>query len=430
MDTLDVKIEKLIYGGEGLGHAEGRTVFVPYVLPGEDVRVEAAQNKKKFMRGNLREVLIPAPARIAPSCSHFGVCGGCHYQHIPYDVQLQYKAEILRETLRRIGRVEWTGTIETHASPPLGYRNRAQWKIRSSPQGGPALIGYFTEGTTTLVAVNECPVLSPRLATVLDTLRQMMAAGILPSGVEEVEAFADADDARVLINVSFRGSREAGIAISNVLRAAISDLESLLLHDTGGDRFALDGPGFLHYAAAGSSVRVGHLSFFQVNRFLIDDLARAVAGDVSGSFAADLFAGVGLFTLSLAQNFKRVVGVDANPAAVRDLRANLDANGLSALALEVSAEAYLSRLKEAPDFVLLDPPRAGVAAKAIASLLKLQPARIAYLSCDPATLARDLVALTGMADGRPGYRILAIHLFDMFPQTYHIETLVHLERHG
>jgi 23S rRNA (uracil1939-C5)-methyltransferase len=192
MDTLDVKIEKLIYGGEGLGHANGRTVFVPFVLPGEDVTVEPYRSNRKFVRGRFRGLVAPSPARVQAACPYFGVCGGCDYQHIPYEAQLQYKSEILRETLRRIGRVDWAGPITTHASPQLAYRNRAQWKIRAAKEGGHAQIGYFEEGSTTLVAISECPILSPRLAIVLDTLRQMIAAESLPSGIDEVETFTDA----------------------------------------------------------------------------------------------------------------------------------------------------------------------------------------------------------------------------------------------
>ncbi len=128
---MDITIEKLIYGGEGLGHHNGSTVFVPFVLPAERVSAEPVEQKKKFVRARVERVLDPSPERVVPRCPHFGVCGGCDYQHTPYESQLRYKTEILRETLGRIGRIEWPGEIVEHASPPWGYRNRAQWKVRS-----------------------------------------------------------------------------------------------------------------------------------------------------------------------------------------------------------------------------------------------------------------------------------------------------------
>ena len=145
---MEVRIEKLVYGGDGLAHHDGHTVFVPLVLPGELVQIESAARKKKFIRGRLERVVEPSADRVPAPCPHYGRCGGCQYQHMPYEAQLRYKAEILRETLGRIGRIQWAGAIETHASPPFGYRNRAQWKLRAKQGGsaGSAGIGYFEDG--------------------------------------------------------------------------------------------------------------------------------------------------------------------------------------------------------------------------------------------------------------------------------------------
>src|SRR6202453_1704486 len=164
MPPMDVTIEKLIYGGDGLAHHEGSTVFVPFVLPAERVAVSPVEQKKKFVRARVDNLLEPSPQRVLPPCRHFGVCGGCNYQHIPYEAQAQYKADILRETLRRIGRIDWTGEIKTHASPPWAYRNRAQWKIRPplEDRTDPKLaIGYFRGNTTSLIEVHECDIISP-----------------------------------------------------------------------------------------------------------------------------------------------------------------------------------------------------------------------------------------------------------------------------
>ncbi len=430
---MNVRIEKLVYGGEGLGHYEGSTVFVPYVLPGEVVAVRPTERKKKFVRGKPLHIVTPAPERVSAPCPHFAACGGCHYQHIPYEAQLKYKAEILRETLSRIGHVQWDGEIRAHPSPALGYRNRAQWKVRSagdsSTPGARSAVGYSRAGSSALLPVQECPILAPALAETLRALTSLGAAGRLPATLKEVEAFCDAGGQRLLVNASCSEFGAPPRKLAESLRAALPGVESLLLHEAQRDRFELDGPGYISYAAAGGRFRVGHLSFFQVNRFLVDELVRAVADGPSGGLALELFAGVGLFTLPLARQFGRVVAVESNEAALRDLQANLDSAGVTAEALALDVEKYLASCRESPDLVVLDPPRAGAGHAAIARLIALGPPRITYLSCDPATLARDLAALTGapLFNTAP-YAITEMRLFDIFPQTYHIESLVRLEK--
>jgi 23S rRNA (uracil1939-C5)-methyltransferase len=428
---MEVKIEKLVYGGDGLAHHDGQTVFVPLVLPGELVSIAPAERKKKFVRGRLERVVEAAPERVPAPCQYFGHCGGCHYQHIPYDAQIRYKTEILRETLGRIGRVRWDGPIETHASPAFGYRNRTQWKIRTAQEdsAAPAGIGYFEASSTRLCAVDECSILSPRLGETLAKLRSLVAAGKTLSGIDELEAFVDAADEKVLLNLSSERLSGSPEAIASALRAALPWVESILVQDRRADKFELFGPGYLSYSAGGTAFRVGHLSFFQVNRFLIDALVEAVIGDSKGRMALDLFAGVGLFTVALTKRFDRVIGVESNLAAAKDLEVNLQSSGgVSPTHRHATAEAFLSHWQEKPDLVVLDPPRAGVEPETLARLKKLAPWRINYLSCDPATLARDLAALVGGQD-QPGlYEIRDINLFDIFPQTYHMEALVRLKR--
>ena len=428
---MEVRIEKLVYGGDGLAHHEGQTVFVPLVLPGELVSIESAAHKKKFVRGRLQRVVEASPERIAAPCPYFGRCGGCQYQHISYDAQLRYKADILRETLSRIGHVRWDGPIGTHASPPFGYRNRAQWKIRAVNGGvaGAAGIGYFEAGSTRLCAVDECAVLSPRLAETLARLRSLAASHKSFSAIDEIEAFCDAADQKVLLNLSAERLNESPEAIASALREAMPGAESILAQDRHADKFELFGPGYLSYAAGGFEYRVGHLSFFQVNRFLIDGLIEAVISDSQGRLALDLFAGVGLFTVPLAKRFDRVIGVESNLAAAKDLEVNLQSSGGASLAhRHMTAEAFLSHWHEKPDLIILDPPRAGVEPETLTQLKKLAPWRINYVSCDPATLARDLATLVGNPEKPGPYEIRDIYVFDIFPQTYHMEVLARLKR--
>src|SRR5579863_6826419 len=202
---MEITIEKLVYGGEGIAHHEGATVFVPFVLPAERVAAAAVEQKKKFIRARVERVLEPSPDRAAAPCPHFGVCGGCDYQHIPYESQLKYKTEILRETLRRIGRIEWTGEIAAHASPPWGYRNRAQWKVRPLGEDGAGGmgIGYFRANSTALCAVEDCSILSPLLLKSLLALRRAAADGVLPRELREIEALAGANDSKLLVTATF-----------------------------------------------------------------------------------------------------------------------------------------------------------------------------------------------------------------------------------
>ena len=418
---MEVTINKLVYGGDGLAHHDGHTVFVPYVLPDEVVAVRPTERKKKFVRGQPLRIVQPSPARVAPPCPHFAACGGCHYQHIGYDDQLRFKSDILRETLRRIGRIDWTGPIARHPSQPLGYRNRAQWKVRVAD--GNNAIGYFRAGTTALEPVDQCPILSPLLAAALESLRALLSEAKLPAALREVEAFADAGDTKLLLSLSAVEFDAPAAQVADTLRAALPGVESILVHESSRDRFELAGPGYLVSEVAGHRYRIGHLSFFQVNRFLIEEMLRAVTAGSGGRLALDLYAGVGLFSLPLTETFERVVAVESNAAAARDLAANLAGRPAEIVARD--AAEFLASCTETPDLVVLDPPRAGVEPPALNRLAALAPARIVYLSCDPATLARDLQSLTAT-----GYAIEELHLFDVFPQTFHIETLVRLARRG
>jgi 23S rRNA (uracil1939-C5)-methyltransferase len=431
-NELQLSIEKLVYGGEGLSHAEGNTVFVPYVLPGEEVRASVRARKKKLIHANLLQVLKPAQQRITARCPHFGTCGGCHYQHIQITEQVRLKKDILRETLSRLGGVEWTGAIQEHTAEPFAYRNRAQWAFRDAM---PRAFGYFLPESTHILPIDECPVLSPGLAVAFGQLQEMARSNSLPSGILEVEAFADGEDKKIALNIAFERFPAAAKALASQFREALPALESLLLLDQSKDRFELDGPGYLLQKAGGFTYRVNHLSFFQVNRFLIEDLLHTIVAGAKGGYALDLYAGVGFFTLPLAKAFRKVVSVDANLSATRDLRNNAETAGAQVISENEHAEEFLKKNQETPDFVVLDPPRAGLGAESAARLANLGALELAYLSCDPSTLARDLAVLmvTGRkpaAEPAPAhkYEIAEAHLFDLFPQTFHIETLLKLRR--
>jgi 23S rRNA (uracil1939-C5)-methyltransferase len=257
----------------------------------------------------------------------------------------------------------------------------------------------------------------------------MVSQGKALSAIDEIEAIADSRDEKILLNLSADRLTDPPESIASALRDSLPQLESILIQDRHADNFHLSGPGYLTYTASGAPYRVGHLSFFQVNRFLIEPLVEAAVGQTRGRMALDLFAGVGLFTVALGKQFERVIGVESNLAAARDLETNLkESGGASPSSRHATTEAFLSHWHETPDLVVLDPPRAGVEPEALGRLKKLAPGRIHYVSCDPATLGRDLALLVGTGDAPGPYEIESINLFDIFPQTYHMEVLVRLRR--
>jgi 23S rRNA (uracil1939-C5)-methyltransferase len=296
-------------------------------------------------------------------------------------------------------------------------------------------LGYFLPESSVIVPIDVCPILSPALHQAFESLQNLARAGALPEKMQEIEAFVDSKDEKVALNVAFERFPKPAAEIATIFRNAVPQLDSLLLLDQSKDRFELTGPGYLMHDAGGFRFRVSHLSFFQTNRFLIEDLLHTMTAGAKGELALDLYAGVGFFTLPLGKAFHKVISVDANLAATTDLYANAEAAGVTVTSHNEHAEEFLRKTQEKPDFVTLDPPRAGLGVGAATALLALGAPEIRYLSCDPSTLARDLAILTGSAKKQNAetsdapanrYEIVEIHLFDLFPQTFHIETLVHL----
>jgi 23S rRNA (uracil1939-C5)-methyltransferase len=412
---------KLIYGGDALGHHAGRTVLVPRVLPGERAEVEEVRTAKGVVHARPLRILQAAPERIDPPCPYFGRCGGCHYQHFSSELQCASKTEILLETLRRLGGIDWKGEIPWHAGPPWNYRNQAQFKIARQPDGQVAL-GFFESQSHRVLPIDGCLILSPRLNSVLGELRRPEWARGL-AHFRQIELFADERDAEVMLTLQGEAAGGEGEQLGQGLLERIPGVVCVALNFS--NQFRVLGKPALHYSVGGISYRVSPGSFFQVSRFLALELVTSVTGVEQGELALDLFAGVGLFSLPLAQRFERVVAAEANPTAASDLKANAEANGL--LNLRAAGETtydFLRRFAQRePGLVVMDPPRAGVDAGSLKLLAALRPRKIHYLSCSPPTLARDLNFLL-----RHPYQLHSIELFDLFPQTYHIEALAKLAR--
>jgi 23S rRNA (uracil1939-C5)-methyltransferase len=430
---VELQIEKLVYGGDGLARmpadesGRSKTIFVPFVLPGERVTAQVTAEGSSFNRARPHEVLEASPERAKPGCEYFGTCGGCHYQHTTYENQLKIKEGVLRETLRRTARIDWEGPVHVHAGEPWHYRNRTRLHVRHRPFA----VGYYRHNSHDLLPVTHCPISSPLIEGAITAFIRIGERGIIPARVLEVELFANGDDTALLVELLWdvEGQaieQEALNDLAAALHAAIPELRGVSAFGTGGNLFPwtkqlwASGATSLDYQVGGFSYRVQAGSFFQVNRVLAGKLVELAIPENGGALALDLFAGTGLFSLPLAKNFEKVIAVEASRSSYEDLLSNAGSN---IEAVQLPTDQFLRKRKFAkpPEFVLVDPPRSGLGPKVTASLVQLGAKEIAYVSCDPATLARDLRQLVDA-----GYALADMHMVDLFPQTYHLETVVKL----
>ncbi len=385
--TVEVLIERILPGGAGLAHADGQTILVGLAAPGDRLLVRLERRRGAVSFASIIDIIEPSPARVTPPCPYFGRCGGCDFQQLNYEAQLEAKVEIIRDCLRRIARLDFTDNIPITASPvEWQYRSRAQWQYDALRNH----LGYFERGSHTVCDVAQCPVLVPALEETLESLRVRMRAGTLPRETSEFQAVAGDEGASIFPPVDEDGTREVSRRI-------------------GAQRYLFSANGF-----------------FQINQELLSALIAHAVDSAQGLTALDLYCGAGLFTLPLANRFAQVTGVEAHPVAVAYARRNLSAARLTNASVECATVGEWLRgahasMQEQVDFILLDPPRTGAEEGVIEAMLALRPRRISYVSCDPATLARDLRGLTG-----GGYRLDSIAAFDMFPQTHHVETVAHL----
>jgi 23S rRNA (uracil1939-C5)-methyltransferase len=438
-------IEKLIYGGDGLARIpaigderRGKTVFVPYVLPGEVVEATVVEERKGYTRAALVEVLSPSTARVAPPCPHFGVCGGCHYQHSNYTAQLEDKRQILQETILRGAKLALP-YIEVHSGEAYGFRNRTRMKIALEPEFA---LGYYRHGSHDLEPVHNCPISSPLINRAIALLWELAPEAASYPSLREVQFFANHDDSELLVELFIHHATTPVLLakFAKTLRERMAEIVGVAVFASGatdddledGNLEAsrrlsragvphIEGRASLIYNVGSQAYRVSAGSFFQTNRFLAAKLVELVTRDRSGRAALDLFAGVGLFTLPMSRNFERITSIEIAQNSFDDLAANAAVPHIQAV--HSTTEDYLNAARGRWDFAIVDPPRAGLGERVTKALAGLSIPRIAYVSCDPATLSRDLVTLLAA-----GYRVEEAHLVDLFPQTYHMETVLHLAR--
>jgi 23S rRNA (uracil1939-C5)-methyltransferase len=392
--NLEVVVERILPGGLGFAHADGRTVMVALAAPGDRLRVRIDRVKGTVAFASIVEIIEPSSFRIEPPCPYFGRCGGCDFQQLNYQAQLDAKVEIIRDCLRRIGSIEHVPEFQITPAPNVWhYRARAQWQYDSVRRR----LGYFESGSRRVCDVADCAVLVPALQSELEHLRARMQQGALPEDTRNFRAIAGDD----------------GISIAD---------------DKGRNPTVREGVSDITRNIHGEHYHLNADSFFQTNADLLSQLIDAAIGEAHGQRAVELYCGVGLFTVPLGRRVESVVGVEGDAPATDFARQNLVRAELrNAEIVNQDVADWLNQNLEgagnegALDFLLLDPPRTGAESRVISGILGLRPKRICYVSCDPATLARDLKKLIA-----GGYLIDRLAAFDMFPQTHHVETVVHM----
>ena len=407
-DLLTVKLDRLAYGGDALGRVStasaetgGRAVFVPFALPGETVHIRVVEEKRGHLRGELVEVLEPSAQRIQPKCKHFGICGGCHYQHLSYPAQLQAKTDILRDQLSRIGKIPDPPLQPMLASPQeWKYRNHVQFHLTPD-----AKLGYFAANRTGVVPISECHLPEDPLNTLWPGLEFEPGLGL----------------ERISLRAGMRGEVMLMLESAQLEPPAL-ELEASLsvVHISGDDVIVMAGEGSLHISVKERTFQVSAASFFQVNNAMTEKMVEHLLAHLPVSPSTtllDVYCGAGLFSAFFAGKVGRLIGIEVSPSACEDFAANLDEFDNVEL-YEAPAEIVLPSLDVRPDVVIIDPPRAGLDRHVLDALLAQSPQRLAYVSCDPSTLARDSARLSA-----GGYRLVQVTPFDLFPQTYSIESI-------
>ena len=409
--TFDLLLEKYAYGGDAMGRlSDGRAVFVPFGLAGEKVRVRLTEDKKNFARGEIVEILESSKDRIQPQCKHFMECGGCHYQHLPYEKQLEIKTEILIDQLKRIGKIENPPVQSIIASPnPWNYRNHIQFSLTEDGK-----LGFQAPNSNKVIPITECHLPESSINNFWQQLEFEQGMDI-----ERVALRSDADEDLMLVLESDAPEPpeleiEAGISITHVYEdntVVIAGNDHLLIRVFDRD-FKVSAP-----------------SFFQVNTAMAEKMVQHLIDQLSlnqSSTLLDVYCGVGLFSAFFASRYERLIGIESSESACEDFAVNLDEFNNVELYQGTTEEilpGLVNQIGNNPLYAIIDPPRAGIERHALDALVQLKPEIITYVSCDPSTLARDAKRML-----ENGYKLKQVTPFDLFPQTYHIESISIFER--
>ena len=406
---FDLKVTAMAHGGEAIGRHDGKAIFVPYAIPGELVRVEITEDRPRYARARLIEVLKPSPARVTPACPHFGAgkCGGCQWQHIAYPVQARIKGLVVLDQFRRIGKFEEPPVLEP-IPDETGWEYRNHALFHATPEGK---LGFLQGASHTVYPVDECLIVHPLIGELYAALDMTYPE------LEVLELRAGTATGDLMLVFQARGEEPPSLQVD--LPASVVQVR----HD--GAIAPLVGLDYITEVVRGREFRISATSFYQVNTHQAAQLVELVlaALDLSADETVlDAYCGVGLFTAFLSAEAGRVIGIEAHPASVADAQHNLT-GAENVTILDGAVEEVLPSLDVSLDAAVLDPPRSGLAKEALDALVACAPQRIVYVSCDPATLARDARRMV-----RQGYTLQWVQPVDLFPQTYHIESVALLTK--
>ncbi len=402
-ERVEVELTANSFGGDAIGRlADGKTVFVPFGIVGEKVKIEITEDKRNYSRGRILEVLTPSDKRIKPRCPHFTECGGCHYQHLAYSDQLTLKKDIVISQLQRVGKIETPPVKEIVPSPvEWNYRNTVQYHLSENGR-----LGYQRAGARGIVEIRECHLPLPEINNLWNQLELEAEAGI------QRVSMRCGSDGELLVGMESNQPQPPDFSVDFPLSVVFMGSDEPLL---------LSGEDYTLMQVLDRTFRVSAASFFQVNLPQAEAMVKHVLGLLQLNeymTVVDAYCGAGLFSAFLAPRVKELIGIELSESSCNDFAANLDE--FDNVSLYVGAvEEILPALKLNPDVVLLDPPRAGLEGAALAGLIEAAPNQIVYVSCDPATLARDLRKLLDA-----GYSLESVTPFDLFPQTYHVESII------
>jgi len=422
---MKVKIDSMAFRGYGVARVDGKVLFVPYAVTGDEVWIEITEEKKKHSMGKLVRIVEPSSWRVDPPCSYFGLCGGCQWQHIDPSVHGEMKRTILIETLKRLGKLDQMPPVDVVPFPkPYGYRVRVQLKV------GKKTIGYYQEKSRRIVDISYCPISHPLVNRIISILRDQRNA--FPD-MDEIEINVSPEEEKGALLFHPRSHDQRFEHFARQLLQAQPVLKGIAI--SGRREWTPLGDPSTSFTVPVSdgeeekslSFQISPGSFSQVNFEQNEKLIRTVvefSGGRENEKVLDLYAGVGNLTLPLAIHAGEVWGIEENGVAVEDAKFNAERNGIrNARFIEGKVEEVLKVWdKGRPDQMILDPPRAGCK-KVIDQIVKLEPKKIVYVSCEPTTFTRDLRLFT-----ERGYSLERLRLIDMFPQTYHIEVVALLTR--
>ncbi len=434
-----MKIDRLAHLGSGVGRVDNRVIFIPFTAPGDTVIARIIHKKKQYFHGEIREIVSQSPLRNPPQCDVFGICGGCHWQHLVYPTQLEFKEETFKDLLHRIGKVECKETPPIIPSPrEYSYRCRVQ--LHTDYRGSEYALGFFKEASHEIIQFQYCHISDPLINSVLQGFRPFLNLWVPKPTIRRIDLNVSVDDEKVIaiLHVSPHFIREGRTLFRNPQTIHPQLMGVVLVDYSGGKRPVEIGETVATYSWSSprgikTRYRVGSLSFSQVNIEQNHRLIHAVSelAEMRGDEKVlDLFCGVGNFTFPLSLKAQYAVGIDENPSAIKDARSIKRLNPIRDLEfLNMSVRRALHEKPKKilrPDIIIINPPRSGC--KQITNgIAELGASRIIYISCDPGTLARDLSIFRS-----GGYVPVKAQLIDMMPQTYHIESVTLLRKisHG